>query len=269
MKTFPHIISKLWYEPLLITRAKHAAMCRVLESRMHADLPAQEQPEGPEKPDYFQVGKAAVIPVHGVLVRHAADIPMSTCGCGLDDMAKMVDVAMADDSVKRIVFDFRSPGGSVTGIPEMARRIYGLSKPTVGYTDDECCSGALWLATQCQKFYCAESASIGSIGVWCAYLDVSRQLQNEGVNVQAISAGDHKLMGAYWKPLSDDEKKMIQGQVDKIHGQFKSAVNSRRQISDEYMQGQIFDGIEAAEIGLIDGIVDDLGELLDAEDDFG
>lgn len=266
MKSFPHIVSKLWYEPLLITRARHASLCRIVESRMRGEMPMQEEPDEPEKPDSFQVGKAAVIPVHGVLVRHEDDIPMSTCGCGCDTVNEMIDNAEADPSVERIIFNFRTPGGAVTGIPELARRIYGLSKPTIGYTDDECCSGGLWLATQCQRFYCAESAAVGSIGVWCAYIDASRQLQNEGINVQAISAGEHKLMGAYWKPLTDDEKKIIQAQVDKIYAQFKAAVNSRRQISADKMQGQIFDGLEAVEIGLVDGIVDDLYELLEEEE---
>jgi ClpP class serine protease len=75
--------------------------------------------------------------------------------------------------------------------------------------------------------------------------------------------GKYKLMGAYWKPLSREEEAILQGEVDKIHEQFKDAINLRREIPEEYMQGQTFDGPEALEAGLIDGLVEDLQELVD------
>ena len=41
------------------------------------------------------------------------------------------------------------------------------------------------------------------------------------------------------------------------------AVNLNREIADEHMEGQIFDGKEAAEIGLTDGTVSDIEEVLE------
>jgi len=268
MKSYPNVIAKLFYEPLIITHARHAAMARILESRMAQglpdNLPDDSQEPGQDQPEGWDTGGSdVIIPVHGVLVGHASDIPMSTCGCGCDEVARMIDEALADSNVRRLVFDFNSPGGAVTGIPELGRKIAGIvSKETIGFTDSECCSGALWLATQCQRFYATESSVVGSIGVWCAFLEQSRQMDREGVSVQEISAGKYKTMGAYWKPLTKEEKGMIQRQVDKIFGQFKEAVNLRRLVADEFMQGQIFDGAEAAACGLCDGVVEGLEELL-------
>jgi signal peptide peptidase SppA len=280
MKKYPHIINRLFYEPLIVTHARHAAMCRVLESRlaqgMRDDDDEDEEDEeasadSPQKrpaPDWQTFGRDAVIPVHGTLVGHASDIPMSSCGCGCDDVAKMIDVAMVDSEVQKIIFDFRTPGGAVTGIPELARKIAGISgKTTVAFTDDECCSAGVWLASQCQYFYTTPSASVGSIGVWMACLDQSRHLANEGQNVQAISAGKYKLLGAFWKPLTDEERAMLQADVDKIYGQFKQAVTMQRSLKAEFMQGQIFDGETAVEIGLCDGLVECLEELLEQEDE--
>ena len=82
------------------------------------------------------------------------------------------------------------------------------------------------------------------------------------MNVQAVEAGKYKTMGAYWKPLTQEEIGILQRQVDKIHGQFKMAVNRYREIPEEFMQGQCFDGQEAVEIGLVDGLVQDIDELL-------
>ena len=274
MKQYPHVISELFYKPLLITHARHSAIVKILEARLvngHAHKRAQmeddgDEPGAPQPPDFRVIGNAAVIQVHGVIVRHASDIPASSCGCGLDEVFDMVDMAMSDNAVERLVFDFRTPGGSVNGVPELAARIAGIQrKQTIAFTDSECCSAGVWLATQCQAFYASPSASVGSIGVWTAYLDLSRQMAMEGEAIQAVSAGKFKLLGAYWKPLTDEEKKMLQSDVDRIYGQFKDAVNSRRQIADEFMQGQIWDGQQACEVGVCDGLMDDLSELLDEE----
>jgi signal peptide peptidase SppA len=272
-KQFPHLLTELFRKPVCITQARHAALVRVLETRMaapqviHEDTDTEEPDEAPPRPDWQTFGAGAVIPVHGVLVRHASDIPLSTCGCGLDEVSTMIDLAMADSEVTKLIFDFRTPGGAVTGLPEVAAKIAGItSKQTIAFTDSECCSGGLWLASQCQYFYAAPSADVGSIGVWCACLDMSRQMQNDGVNMQAISAGKYKLLGAYWKPISDEERAMLQAGVDKIFVQFKEAVNLRRQIGVENMEGQIFTGEEAAEKGLVDGLVSELSELLEQDD---
>ena len=288
MKRYPQIISKLFYEPVIVTPAQHAAMVRVLEARLAAggdvadgrwqlskgngrkrvsedDDYESSEDEGPLG-DWETHGKNAIIPVHGVLTGHASDIPMSACGCGLDVVASMIDVAMADSVVENLFFDMRSPGGGVVGTPEVGRKIAGItSKRTVAFTDSQCCSGALWLATQCQQFYATESAAVGSIGVWCAYLDISRQMSNQGETIQEVSAGKYKTMGAYWKPLKPEEKAIIQKQVDKIYNQFKEAVQTRRVVADEFMQGQIFDGPEAVAAGLCDGLVEGLDELLTEE----
>ncbi len=269
MKKFPQIINELYYRPLIVTQQRHAAMCRVLESRMAAqDIPMQpDMPDEPTEPDWETDGAVAVIPVHGVLVKHASDIPRSTCGCGCDTVGAMIDLAVADSGVETIVLDFRTPGGAVTGIPELAGKIARISdKRTVAFTDSECCSAGVWLASQCEAFYTSPSASVGSVGVWCAYLDLSRQMAMSGENLQEISSGKFKTAGAWWKPLTAEERNAIQADCDKIHGQFKAAVNSRRAVADEFLQGQVFDGEKAVEIGLCDGLLDDISELFDSEE---
>lgn len=262
MKSYPNIISKLFYEPLIITRERHQAICQVVESHL-ANVSNGEDIDPAAKPEYVAVDQTAIIPVHGVMVGHASDIPASSCGCGLDDVADMIDMAVANPMVSKIVFDFRTPGGAVVGVPELGRKMAGIvSKKTVAFSDDQCCSGGMWLAMQCQQFYCTESARVGSIGVWCAYSDLTRAMEKAGERVQEFAAGKYKTMGAWWKPLSKEEGAIIQARVDKIHEQFKEAVQIRRVVADEFMQGQIFDGEEAIAAGLVDGLVDSIEDVI-------
>jgi hypothetical protein len=73
MKQFPQIVSKLLYEPVVITPNKHAAICQVVEAHMGtAKISAMEADD--DEPDddlnYRQVGNAAIIPVYGVIGKH-------------------------------------------------------------------------------------------------------------------------------------------------------------------------------------------------------
>lgn len=274
MKSYPNIITKLFYEPALITPARHAAICQLLDARLSASgprdlagpcqpLPGAESDED-DAAEMERKKTVAIIPVHGTIVPHPEDIAMSECGCALEELNAMIDAAEADPRIATVIYDFRSPGGSVTGVPETGRKIALSAKDTIAFTDSECCSGALWLAAQCQRFYATGSSRVGSVGVYTMYLDYSAALKKAGVKVDAIFAGKYKLLGAYWKPLKDEERAILQARVDKIYGQFKQAMTTYREVSDEHFgNGLVFDGEEAAEMGFTDGTVDSIKDILE------
>lgn len=266
MKSYAHILSKLFYSPLLITPMRHAALCQLLEAKLAANATApapQTAPADSTDGEIIQSGSMVVIPVHGTLVQHPEDIAMSECGCDLESLNAAIDAVESDPRIQRVIYDFRTPGGGVTGIPETARKILHSRKETIAFTDSECCSGGLWLAAQCQRFYATQSSSVGSCGVYCMTLDESKALKKSGVKVNAIFAGKYKLLGASFKPLEDDERAQLQAGVDKIYAQFKDAMESHRVVSDEHFgNGLVFDGEDAAAIGFTDGVVESLDEIL-------
>ncbi len=268
MKNYPHIAQKLFYEPLVITPQRHAILCQFMESAMAGThmTPSQQARTGDEEPDneVVQVGKTVIIPVHGTIVRHASDIAMSECGCALEELDALIDMAEADTKIKTVIYDFRTPGGSVTGVPETGRKILHSRKETIAFTGDQCCSGGIWLASQCQRFYATQSSQVGSVGVYNMCMDATAALKKEGIKVNAIFAGKYKLLGAYWKPLAEEERAILQARVDKIYGQFKEAMESHRLVEDEHFgNGLVFDGEDAAKIGFTDGVVESLEEVLD------
>lgn len=268
MKNYPHIAQKLYNEPWLITKEKHANLTALFESHLSgADLKAGlfEQDGNNEEDDSAprMEGGTLIIPVHGVLGKHLSSLEMMCGGCSVDVIGKALDEAEAAYNVRNVLLDFRSPGGVVSGIPELGRKIASFSKDVAAYTDLECCSGALWLAAQTDKFYCTESAMVGSCGVYSIYLDRSKQLEEIGVKVNAISSGEFKLAGASFKPMTERERAMLQDQCDDIHRKFQEAITSKRNVADEYLQGQVFYGDAAADIGMIDGLVEDIDEVLE------
>jgi ClpP class serine protease len=81
--------------------------------------------------------------------------------------------------------------------------------------------------------------------------------------VNAISSGKYKLLGAPFRALSEEERDMLQTESDRIHQQFQKAIQVVRAVETSHLQGQVFRGEESAGIGLIDGVVNSLGDVMD------
>lgn len=273
---YPRIISKLCRDPWCVREETHNAMLAAIDSHMGGRAGVWgDDDDDREKPDelYSEIqtasGGIALIRVYGILGKHLSSFEMSCGGCSLDRLQSMLKVARDNQHIRKVVLAFNTPGGTVTGTPETAELIAEVDsiKPVVGFTDADCCSGGLWLASQCRRFYGTQSSEIGSVGVRMVLLDYSKALENEGVKVNAISSGKYKLAGAHFKPLTDDEREMFQAESDRIYDKFKAAVTSERPVDDKYLQGQVYRGDVAAEIGFTDGPVEDLDQLIELESD--
>lgn len=212
---------------------------------------------------YIMRGSVAVVPIHGALGKNLDAIDREWFGMtDYNDVEDAMMGAADDPNVTHIVMHLDSPGGTVVGLPELAKKIRGVEKPVTAYTEGMAASAAYWLASQADHVILSESASVGSIGVYVALLDQSKWLENLGLKVNAISAGKHKLDYAGFKPMSDDARERMQASVNKWHDRFKSEVKINRSIPDENMEGQTFEGFEAVEAGLASGVVNSLSELL-------
>jgi signal peptide peptidase SppA len=272
MNPIPHIISKVTRQPWVITGEKLSAIMDALDARIAGDFKAMDYdaPERDnERAEYreFQIGgkTVAVIPVHGILGKHLSSMETACGGCSLDTLQNQLQAAGSSPRINQILLDVNSPGGTVTGTPETAAMIREAraAKPVWAFTDSEACSGGMWLASQCDRVYATESATLGSVGVRMVLLDYTRKLEEEGVKVNAISSGKYKLLGAPFRALSEEERDMLQTESDRIHQQFQKAIQAVRAVETAHLQGQVFRGEESAGIGLIDGVVNSLGDVMD------
>ena len=268
MKSLLRLTEAVYNKPWLITPSMHSTIRKQLENHiMDNNLPTNNNnnDDGVEiDPSDLVPSKVAIIGVEGVIGKHLGMLETACGGVDVDCVADELREAVADNNVTDIVLYFNTPGGTVTGVPELAELISEVSKQKncVAYVDVLCASAGYYLASQCSAIYCSPSSDLGSVGVYSIYLDESVMLANEGIKVNAISAGKYKLTGASFKPMTEEEQAMLQADVDKIYKQFKEAVLSKRVISEEDLQGQCFDGVACAEKGFVDGHINSLGELV-------
>jgi capsid assembly protease len=221
------------------------------------DMAIDEAPIATEGKQY-----AAVIPVCGVLMKDVSEEDERDYGvCNVDRIGQALDdVVLNDDSVSKVILDFKSPGGEVTGIEILARKIEALSKikPIIGWTSTHAASGAWWLMSQCTEIGLTPDASIGSCGVYVMFENYSKALEQAGIEVKAISAGKFKMLGHGYKDMTKEEESIVQADVDNTYIKFKSAVTSKRNIKDEDLQGLMYEGEKAVSTGYADFISDSL-----------
>lgn len=207
----------------------------------------------------------AVIDINGILVKGASQMECSTFGLmDIDYIRNCLDDAAADDTVTEILLNINSPGGEVTGIEELGRHILEIDKkkPIFAFTSTMMCSAAYWIACQCRSIAATPSSTVGSIGVYSLIEDTSKALEMEGINIQSIYAGKYKLLGNNFRALTDDERSILQKDVDDQHTKFKTAVLVRRKVQDEFMEGLSYSGVDALNANLVDVVVDDIEKYI-------
>jgi protease-4 len=98
----------------------------------------------------------------------------------------------------------------------------------------------------------------GSIGVISQLIYIEGLLEKLGLEMETIKAGEHKDMGI--RPLTDEEREIMQAITDDLYEQFVSAVAEGRNLSPATVRklatGQPYTGGQALELGLVDELGD-------------
>ena len=181
-----------------------------------------------------------------------------------DEIGDAIREASERDDIKAVFLDVDSPGGTVAGTPELAAAVASLNerKPVYAFSSGLMASAAYWIASQARAIYATPSAQIGSIGVVQAFLDQSAALESAGLKVEVFSVGKYKAMGAPGSRLTDDQRELIQSNLEDIAADFHAAVLARgRSIPAEAMEGQTFSGRQAQRYNLA-GMVPDRQEAM-------
>lgn len=223
---------------------------------MEDDVDYDEYDDGNVPPYDFCEG-VAVIPVSGILVNGKSGWFGES---SYQDIGKSIDSAMDEPDVRAIALQVSSPGGEVSGLFDLVDRVYSWrgKKPVWTIVDDHAYSAAYALASVCDKVVVPRTGGVGSIGVVAMHFDVSEALKNFGVNVSLIQYGDRKTDMSPFKPLSEDAKSRLQGDVNEIGELFVDTVARNRSIDRGRIRSTeagIYMGAKGVEQGLADMVL--------------
>lgn len=201
----------------------------------------------------------AIIPVHGTLINRYGGYYYGYI-TGYNFIRRQRAEAMADPDVTGIIYDINSNGGEVAGCFELVDESFELrgEKPTMAVVDSNCYSAAYAFASSADKIMVTPSGGAGSIGVIAMHVDMSKMLENWGINITLITSGDHKADGSPYAALPDDVKASIQAEVDETRAVFVKTVARNRNMDEKTVfdtQARCYGAREALNIGLIDGVM--------------
>ena len=212
-------------------------------------------------PKPYAVGSTFVIPIYGMIGKGLS--PMDAIGSAdVEVISEWIDEALAAKPA-RIVFDINSDGGTTEGVEELADKIRGLGIETIAYSAGSMNSAAYWIGSASDRVLVSPSSSVGSIGVYLAFMDQSAAAAAAGIKPVVISSGPLKGIGIPGTSLTEDQAAYLQAEVNAIAADFKAAVrDKRRLVKDEDMQGQAMQGKVAAAKGLVTGLAPSLKALI-------
>lgn len=197
----------------------------------------------------------AVIPIYGEVSYGSSENSYYT---NPDDIKNLIQQANDDTSVRAIVLDINSPGGTPVASGEVMASIKNSKKPIVSWISDTGTSGAYLLASASDKIIASPSSWVGSIGVILQLSDLSEMYRQMGVNKYALKSGKYKDMGADYRNITPEERKMLQTMIDEEYDYFISTIAQNRNLSKDYVksiaEGKIYTGRQSLKIKLIDSL---------------
>ena len=255
----PHLASRLFGTPLLVHRAKLDVILAVMGERLGVAPPLADLALPVPKSATTAPTGIAVIPILGTLVKRSLGMEAASGLTSYNEIAAMLDAAVADPMVSGILLDIDSPGGEASGSFELARRVReeDTIKPVWAVANDAAYSAAYAIAASAQRLFVTETGGVGSIGVIALHIDQSIKDANDGYRYTAITAGAHKNDYSPHEPLSDAAKSELQSEVDRLYAIFTEHVAAMRGLDLDAVRATeagLFFGANAVVQGLVDGI---------------
>lgn len=188
-------------------------------------------------------------------------------GAASERVMKELRQARLDPHAKAVLLRINSPGGSAAAAQEIAEEVDKVrsgGKPVVVSMGDLCASAGYWIACRGDYLFANSASMTGSIGVYIDYNNIGELMDKLGIRNEKIKSGEHKDILSMFRPMTEEERALLQQMVNDIYGQFVRVVADGRGMDEAKVRsladGRIFTGRQALDAGLIDA----LGNYYDA-----
>ncbi|NJK59863.1 MAG: signal peptide peptidase SppA [Oscillatoriales cyanobacterium SM2_1_8] len=180
---------------------------------------------------------------------------------------RLLELAQEEQSdIKGVLLAINSPGGTVGLSAELydAVRRLRAQKPVVVTVMDVAASGGYYVASAADKIYANPGSVLGSIGVIGSGLNLTGLLERLGVSDQTYKTGPYKDTGSPFRKETEDERRIVQAEIQDMYQQFVSDVAKGRGLDVEAVRkladGRTYTGRQS----LTNKLVDALGPAEDA-----
>lgn len=182
------------------------------------------------------------------------------------DLVRLLEKDDRDDSVKAIIVDIDSPGGIPVAGEEIAYQLLRMKKPTVAVIRSTGASSAYWAAVGADRIFASPSSDIGSIGVSVSFPDESEKNKKDGIVMNEFASGVFKNIGTPNRPVTPEERTLLEKSINDIYVEFVSAVSRARNIPEEKVKKLADGSTMLGRRALAEGLIDEIGSFAEARE---
>ncbi len=198
----------------------------------------------------------AVMPIDGAIMPFGSGAEYGDFVTTPQDVRDFLTAVNNDSMVKGVLFEINSPGGTPVASESIAAMINNITIPTVALIGDIGASGGYMIAAGADTIIASPMSEVGSIGVTMSYLEESEKNDEDGVTYVALNSGKFKDIGSPYKPITTEERNLLQQQLDEVHNYFVDLISQYRQIDRSAIatlaDGSTYTGTKALEKQLVD-----------------
>lgn len=174
------------------------------------------------------------------------------------DIREALINAHDNSDIKAVLISADSTGGSAAAGQEVAAAIKEVRKPVAAIVGDMALSSGYLAISPADAIFAYEQSEIGGIGVTMSYLENTEKNRKEGLSFIELTSGKFKELGSPDKPLSLEERQILQKRADEYHELMVEDIAENRRLPLErvksFADGRFFTGVEAKALGLIDAV---------------
>lgn len=202
--------------------------------------------------------KVMVVRIEG----HIGGGGMGRPGPTAESLEPVLKRAFEADRLKAVVLMINSPGGTPAQSEYIAERIrqYGAEKavPVLAFCEEFASSGAYWVACAADEIFAARTSLVGSIGVVSAGFGLSDIIDRLGVERRLYATDQNKTRLDPFVPVDEADVEWMRALQRDLHDTFIAWVRQRREgrldETADLFNGDVWTGVKAARVGLVDGI---------------
>jgi len=257
------LIDGLKYKDEMLDELKHLSGTDKKSNVRTVDISDYTKTAGDEKDTTSSNNRIAIVYASGEIAGGDGE----ENSIGSEKLSKTLRQVRLDDKVKAVVLRVNSPGGSSLASDVIWREVMLTKKvkPIIVSMGDVAASGGYYISCAADSIYAEPNTITGSIGIF-AILPNMQKLFNDklGITFDGVKTGKYADLGNVSRPLTPDERMILQNMVNRGYDEFTKAVAAGRGKTQAYInsigQGRVWTGEQAIKIGL----VDKLGNINDA-----
>lgn len=191
---------------------------------------------------------------------HIAEIAIDGIITGAPQRIKLLQDLEENDTIKAVILNINSPGGTTSGGEALYEAILRLSdkKPVVATIDGIGTSAAYMAAIATDRVFARRASITGSIGVIFQSPNVSELLDKIGIQMEQIKSSPLKASPNPFEKTSPQAREAIQDLIDDSYAWFLDLVITRRGFNEETARhladGRVYSGDRALKLKLIDAL---------------